>query len=586
MNRDESIVSDLSCWATMAVFVVGLVVLAVHLKEVQIDAAPDYNYEKARQSVRRVQTAGERGRILDRRGRILADNRRCFSIVCNVAACQKRTWDATVDAVTNAICAVGKTIGRPATLSERSIRRHVNQSLAVPLVVWREIDEDELARFSEHEREHAAYGFSVVETAERVYPFGSLASHLIGYVGRDRGTGDAGDEKFNFREFELYGRSGIELYYNGFLRGVPGEKKLLVDARGFTEREWVVSEARRGPDLTLTIDADIQRVAERQLEGVRGACVVMDPRDGSVLAFASAPGYDLNDFVPTLSQDVYDRYLNDPDKPLLNRASGGAYAPGSTFKPITALAGLGMGYPADKHYDCSGVFELGNMKLHCARRWGHGSISVRTALKVSCNTFFCDLGMDVGTNAVMSAARAFGLGSKTGIDFTDDREGVVPDDEWKRKTYGERWYPGDLAQMSIGQGMLLASPLQMAVVAGALGTGYLVTPHVKSGEPSARRALPYDRRHLDVVREGMCMVVAGGSGAKGGEGVDVPVCGKTGTAEFGPSSRRRKNTWFIAYAPAEKPRAAVALIVEDGESGGGTAAPRVAEILKRIFNAK
>jgi penicillin-binding protein 2 len=568
----------------MAVFIAGLVVLAVHLKEVQVDAASGYNYKKVRQSVRRVQTAGMRGRIIDRRGRVLADNRRCVSIVCDASAYQKKSWNETVDAIAAAIGEIGETIGRPSHLTERAIRRHVNQSLAIPLVAWRDLAETELARFMEHE--HLFAGFSVVETEERIYPFGSLASHLIGYVGRDRGAGDAGDEKFNFREFELYGRSGLELYYNGYLRGVPGEKKLLVDARGFTEREWVVSEARRGPDLVLTLDADIQRVAEEQLKGMRGACVVMDPRDGSVLAFASSPGYDLNDFVPTLSHDVYDRYLNDPDKPLLNRASGGTYAPGSTFKPITALAGLSMGYPKDELYDCSGSFELGDMTLHCARRWGHGPMSVCSALKVSCNTFFCNLGCDIGTNALMSAARSFGLGSKTGIDFTDDRAGIVPDDEWKRKTYGERWYPGDLAQMSIGQGMLLASPLQMAMVAGALGTGHVVTPHLKSGEPSQKRPLPFSKEHLDVVRQGLRMVVAGGSGERGGAGVAVEVAGKTGTAEFGPVSRRRKNTWFIAYAPAEKPMAAVALIVEDGESGGGTAAPRVAEVLKRIFNAR
>ena len=584
MDREASIVSDLSCWATMAVFAIGLIVLAVHLKEVQVVASPDYNYEKARQSVRRVQTAGMRGRILDRRGRVLADNRRCVSIVCNAAAYQKRSWDATTEAITEAIRQIGRVIGRDTHLTERSIRRHVNQSLAIPLVAWRDLTEEELARFAERERLYP--GFSIVESEERHYPFGSLASHLIGYVGRDRGSGDAGDEKFNFRDFELYGRSGLELYYNGFLRGVPGERKLLVDARGFTEREWVVSEPRRGPDLMLSVDADIQRVAEAQLKGVRGACVVMDPRDGSVLAFASSPSYNLNDFVPTLSQEVYDRYLNDPAKPLLNRASGGTYAPGSTFKPITALAGLSMGYPDNEQYDCTGAFELGNMKLHCARRWGHGPISVRTALKVSCNTFFCNLGCDVGTNAVISAAKAFGLGSKTGIDFTDDRAGIVPDDEWKRKTYGERWYPGDLAQMSIGQGMLLASPLQMAVVAGAIGPGYVVTPHLKAGAEVVRRPLPFDEHSLAVVREGMRQVVEGGSGERGGDGVEVSVAGKTGTAEFGPMSNRRKNTWFIAYAPADRPRAAVALIVEDGESGGGTAAPRVAEILKRMFNAR
>jgi penicillin-binding protein 2 len=584
MNSDGSIVSDLSCWATMSVFAVGLVVLAIHLKAVQIDDAPDYNYEKSRQSVRRVQTAGPRGRILDRRGRVLADSRRSVSIVCNASAFQKRTWEATEAAISEAVSNVAHIVGRGSPLTERTVRRHVRQSLAMPLVAWRDLDWGELSRFCENER--LLTGFSIMETEERSYPNGSLACHLVGYVGRDLARGEEGDERFSFREFELCGRSGLELYYNGFLRGVPGEKKLLVDARGFTERERVVSEARRGPDLYLTIDADIQRVAEAQLKGLRGACVVMDPRDGSVLAFASAPGYDLNEFVPVLSHEVYDRCLNDPGKPLLNRASGGLYAPGSTFKPITALAGLSMGYPASCHYDCSGVYQLPGMKLHCARRWGHGPIAVEEALKVSCNTFFCNLGMDIGTNALLGAAHAFGLGEKTGIDYTDDRAGVVPDDAWKRKTYGEKWYPGDLAQMSIGQGMLLVSPLQMAVVAGAIGTGYLVTPHLKYGQPPVRRPLPFSKRNLDVVREGMRQVVSGGSGVKGGDGVDVEVCGKTGTAEYGSSTNRRKNTWFIAYAPSEAPRAAVALIVEDGESGGGTAAPRVAEVMKRIFNAR
>ncbi|MBQ7234188.1 MAG: penicillin-binding protein 2 [Kiritimatiellae bacterium] len=584
MKREDSIVSDLSCWAVMAVFVAGLAVLAVRLKEVQVDGAPDYNYEKARQSVRRVQTAGPRGRILDRRGRVLAENRRALSIVCNAAVFRKRTWDATESAIAEAVSNVAAVVGRPSPLTVRAISRHVRQSLAMPLVAWRDLSEEELARFSEHSWLHP--GFSVAETEERVYPNGCLACHLVGYVGRDRAHGEEGDERFSFREFDLCGRSGLELYYDGFLRGVAGEKKLLVDARGFSEREWVVSEARRGPDLCLTIDADIQRVAEEQLAGVRGACVALDPRDGSLLAMASSPGFDLNEFVPMLSREVYSRYLDDPAKPLLNRASGGTYAPGSTFKPVTALAGLEMGYPADADYDCSGVFALGAMRLHCARRWGHGPIDIKEALKVSCNTFFCNLGMDIGTNAVMSAARAFGLGERTGIDFPDDRAGLVPNDAWKRKTYGERWYPGDLAQMSIGQGMLLASPLQMALVAGAVGTGYLVTPHLKYGVPPARRALPFSRRSLEIVREGMRLVVAGGSGSLGGEGVDAEVCGKTGTAEYGLGENRRKNTWFIAYAPAGAPRAAVALVVENGESGGGTAAPRVAAVLRRIFNAR
>jgi len=242
----------------------------------------------------------------------------------------------------------------------------------------------------------------------------------------------------------------------------------------------------------------------------------------------------------------------------------------------------------------------GGMELHCARRWGHGYLALREALRDSCNTFFCNLGCEVGTNQLCKTARAFGLGAKTGIDTPDEVAGVVPTHEWKMRTYGERWYPGDLAQMAMGQGMLLASPLQMARVAGALGRGMLVTPRLRADASAMSQALPFPKEHLDIVREGMRMVVEkGGTGARGAEGVNAWMIGKTGTAEVGRGATRRKNTWFIAYAescgrdgegrivrvakPAEV--VAVAMVIENGMSGGGTTAPRVAEVLKGVFGS-
>ena len=578
---NEAIVSDLSCWATAAVFVIGLLGLALKLREVQVEDAAGYNYANARQSVRRVQTDGPRGRILDRRGVPLAENRKSVSIVCDAVAFQQKTWDATVRKIEAAIAQVAQTLGTESRVSAKAIRRHVDQSLAMPLTVWRDIDFKMLARFSEREAEFP--GFSCRETEERVYPKGKLAAHVLGYVGRDRGETEPGDEKINFYYPEMRGRSGLEIYYDSFLRGVPGEMKLQVDARGFAQREWVVVEPQGGPDLRVTLDAGIQEAVERELEGCKGACVVMDPRNGDVLAMASAPTFDPNAFVPTLPQELYAKYAADPEKPLLNRAAGGSYAPGSTFKTVTALAGLAAGRLAAMEYDCSGVFVLGKMRLHCARRWGHGPLDMRHALKESCNAYFCNLGLAIGTNALMTAARTFGLGSRTGIDFGVDVPGLVPDAEWKRRTVNEPWYPGDLPQMSIGQGMLLASPLQMVRVAAAIGTGQLVTPHLKLGLALERAPLPYSERQLRVVRDGMRMVVDGGTGKRGGERVAVPVSGKTGTAEVGAGERRRKNTWFMAYAPSDAPTVAVAMVIEDGESGGGTTAPKVRNVLAHIF---
>ena len=589
MSRDELpiAVSRASCLALAVVVTAGLLQLGLRLKRVQVDGAADYSYASARQSVRRVQVGGLRGRILDRRGRVLAENRLSLSVVCRPAHFQKRTWEGTVAELTNAIAAVGARLGRPSPLTERAVRRHVNQSLAMPLTVWRDIDERELAFFCEHERDFP--GFAVEETEIRRYPHGALAAHVLGYVGQDVSRTEAGDERFNFACPEMCGRAGLELYYDSFLRGVPGERKLLVDARGFTTREWTVTEPKAGPDLQVSLDVSVQREVERQLQGVRGACAVMDPRTGEVLALASAPTFDPNDFMPVLTHELYAHLAGDPAKPLLNRATGGLYAPGSTFKPVTALAGLTCGYPADEPYVCEGVYTLGQMRLHCTSRWGHGVMDLRHALMKSCNPFFCNLGMEAGTNALASAARAFGLGAATGLDFGVDAAGVVPSAEWKQRTYGEKWFQGDLAQMSIGQGMLLVSPLQMARLAGALGTGQLVTPHLKCDVPAEMKPLPFKRESLQAVREGMRMVVAGdgesrGTGWRGGDGVPVSVSGKTGTAEVGAGATRRKNTWFIAYAPSEGPCVAVAMVVENGESGGGTTAPRVGAVLRRFFN--
>ena len=578
MNGDKAI-----CLAAGAVFAVGLLHLGVRLHEVQVKTAADYNYASARQSIRRVRTGGVRGRIFDRHGAILADNREITSLVCHPAAFQQRTWEGTAAKMRAAVDALAAAIGRTASPSDAAIRRHVDRLLPLPLTVWRNLSVVELARFCEHGQDFP--GFSVREEVERAYPNGELAAHAIGWVGSTVMEAEPGDERFYFITPELHGKSGVEYQYDAFLSGVPGERKVLVDARGFAIREWSVVEEQRGPDLTLTLDLGIQRAVERQLSGRRGACVVLDPRSGEILALASAPTYDLNS---VRREDRYGALSADPEKPLLNRASGGAYAPGSTFKPVTALAALSLGFPETEEYGCNGVFELGELKLHCARRWGHGDLDLRHALMVSCNPFFCNLGFEVGTNALIAAARACGLGAKTGVDLGVDMGGVVPDGAWKMRMYHEKWYQGDLAQMAIGQGMLLVSPLQMALVAGAIGTGYGVTPHLKAGPPSVRRPLPFPEEALKTVREGLRMVVAGdgeerGGGWRCGEGLSVPVSGKTGTAEVGRGATRRKNTWFIAYAPSEDPTVAVALVIEDGESGGGTAAPRVNAILRHVF---
>ena len=577
----------------MAAFAFGLLALGVKMKELQVDGVAAYQRENAQQSSRSVRESGSRGLILDRCGRVLAGNRSCVSVMCRVDAFRRRGVESTVAAVTAAVARVARQIGLPCGPSARAVRRHVLQSPLLPLEVWRDIDEKVVAQLSERAEEFPGFDLNCGEA--RVYPFGSLAAHTLGYVGLARET----DSSADFAEREPRGREGLERYYDSFLRGVAGERQVVVDSRGFAVKSRVVREPRSGPSLRLTLDMEIQRAVERELVGERGACAVIDPRDGSVLALASAPGYDPNSFIPTLSASLYTRLVQDPAKPLLNRAVAGQYAPGSTFKPVTALAALRLGVPASTVYDCAGVYECGGMRIRCARRWGHGSLSLAEALRDSCNVYFCQLAADIGTNALFAAARDLGLGSRTGLDFPD-KSGIVPGAEWKLRTYGEPWYTGDLLQMSIGQGMLLVTPLQMALVAGAVGTGRLVRPHLNADSAPESRQIPFAADHLDAVRAGMRAVVEKkGTGWRGAEDVGAWMLGKTGTAEVGAGERRRKNTWFIAYAetcafnasgeivraaPTARTRVvAIAMVVENGLSGGGTTAPKVAAILRRIF---
>ena len=590
-------------------FLFGFSVLGVSLYRLQSEKAGEFAEEETSQTTRRIGVPAIRGRILDRSGHVLADCRPSRCILCNPEEFQQRgSRSNTVDAIDVAVESLASAVGLVRTLTRAQIERHMARASALPLTVWRDLDDKTFARFAE--RADMFPGFSMTVRAERRYPYGTLAAHVVGYTGRGRPgedvtAPDARDVHF-FEEMEIKGRKGVEGFYNRYLAGFPGERFLRVDARGFRPRKSAGKELADaaaddvepvdGLDLVLTLDIDIQAELERQLGGVTGAGVVLDTRDGAVLAMASAPTFDPNDCIPHLSAAVYASLTNAPAKRGQNRAISEAYAPGSTFKPVTALAALATGWLPDDEYDCIGVYQLGSWKLRCWDYYGHGPLNMRQALEQSCNTFFCNLGSAIGTNALVEAAHAFGLGSTTGIDLGGETPGVVPDEAWKMLHYNEKWYPGDTCQMSIGQGMLLVTPLQMAVVAAALANGGMVVQpylHKKArlvgrmdSSRSEMKPVPFSRESIDLVRKGMRDVVIQGTGRKIGTGLAVTCAGKTGTAEIGKGETKRKNTWVIAFAPYEKPTVAIAMIVERGESGGKTVAPRVNAVFAKIFGRK
>ncbi len=591
MKNSYSFSALISFVLISVVFAMGFLVLLFRLKDVQVDKAAEFRRQMQQQSFRRVQTVGLRGSILDRNGVALAGNRAVVDIVVNPEFFRsKKRGETTSGNLMSAINRLGNKILRKSSIDEKDINRHLSQALARPLKVWGDVSEKELALFYESESDFP--GFECVVSSERYYPLGKLAAHVLGRVGRDRQPLDIGDGKMNFVDKELCGRDGIELQYDSFLRGMPGEDRLYVDARGYATSRSTAVEARNGFDLRLTIDAMLQYNAERQFDGCKGAFVAIDPRDGSVRAMVSAPSFDPRKCVPIFPEKLYIQYRDDPSKPLLNRAVAGQYAPGSTFKPLTALAALSVGVSPSFTLECIGYYEIAGMRIRCARTWGHGEIELTHGLKESCNPYFCALGVKAGTNALISVCHEFGLGRKTGIDFPIESKGIVPDASVKeRLSPGVRWYSGDVAQTSIGQGLLLVSPLQMALVASALGTGFLPTPRLSEMTDVNIRKLNIPKQHLDYVRKGMRMVVDGGTGRKAGKDIEADIIGKTGTAEIGPRDNRRKNTWFIAYCePTEKSRVkeplALAIVVEDGESGGSTAAPKVREILHSFYGGK
>ena len=582
-------VSNWSILALAGFFLLGFAEITRALHRVQVVEVAEFKQNLTQQATRRMRKPGIRGRILDAKGGVLAESRARRDIVCDLSAfLANGGLSNTVAAADHEIARLANALelDRPETLTPNRIARHIRTASAVPLCIWRDLDESTLARFAERAAQFP--GFSVEAHAERLYPRGSFAAHVIGYTGRDRNESDADDGHLLTYELEMKGRAGLEAFYDDYLAGVAGTVRIPVDARGFKPRgaarenialdEISEREAQHGLDLTITLDPDLQTVTERQLADVRGACVVLDPRDGAVLALASAPTYNLNDFVPFLSIKRYRELSSDSGHPLLNRATAGLYAPGSTFKPITAISALQAGFDPDEGYTCTGVYKLGDMRLHCWNRWGQGDMNLRRAIEQSCNPYFARLGYLLGTNSLFRTAHEFGLEAKTGIDYAPERAGAL---------FSPPFYPGLACQSAIGQGKLLVTPLQMAGVCATLANGGKVfAPYLKkrpenAPPPDPVRTINCRPEDIERVRSGMRNVVESphGTGRTIG-GLKVSCAGKTGTAQIGDG---KKDTWIIAFAPYENPTVAIAMVVERGDSGGKTVAPRVHAILASLF---
>jgi penicillin-binding protein 2 len=611
---------------TLAVLA-GMATLLAGLWYVQVVSADRYKSSLKHQSFRTVRIPAARGKILDRDGIVLAENRPSYNVSLYLHELRSQfayeytnhivkeylrtnrvtriprsmrpelQREARYRVASNIVAQLSGQLDLPVSLDAAKFHRHYTGQLALPLTVVSKLDSLHIARF--HENSMGMPGVDLEVQAIRVYPYGPLAAQTLGHLRRDDSSISEDEGFFNFRLPDFKGAVGIEKLFDQELAGKAGVKSVLVNSGGYrqSDSEWAPAEAGRNVVLTLT--APIQLAAERALASgpqgtnTRGAIVVMDVNSGDVLAMASSPSFNPNQFVPRLPSELMDR-LNDPElRPTFNRATHGAYAPGSIFKIITGLAALEAGLlDPTETYHSPGYYELGPRQI--VRDTANGGLpcdfDFKKAFKLSSNAYFVNCGQQTGEEPILNLSQHLHLGERIGILPGQEVAGVLPTKEWLRRNRYQ-WYKGDTANLSIGQGYLTVTPIQMAVMVSSVANGGKifqprlvdrVEPQGLSGDEPvrfpARRLrdrLPVSQKNLDIVRAAMLADVEEEGGTGRGAGLPgMRVCGKTGTAEVKQGREViDKITWFASFAPFESPLYAVVVMVESGSSGAKTCAP-------------
>lgn len=533
----------------------------------------------------------KRGRILDRNGAVLADSEETFRVTLTPA-------------LAGDVASVLEEFRRFVPLRQDEVeqiaRRAKRQSRNMPITIASDIPFDMLARINLF----APYlpGIRTEVAWRRRCRAGLAAGHVVGYVGSVERLSIDDDALMRVPQMRI-GKSGVEAGMEQELRGDGGVQKIEVDARGRMMRNLEVRDPVPGRDVQLTIDSGLQwRVFERVRNERRAACVVLDVKGGEIVAMASTPSYDPALVTDTVDEAAWRRLLADKEKPLLNRAIGGQYPPGSTFKMATALAGLHMGAitPAEK-LTCRGYYDLADHRFRCWNRTGHGPVSLHEALRESCDVYFFEVARRLGIDAIADMARMLGMGQIYNCGLPQQKAGLVADPDWKRGRWNAGWLAGETVLAGIGQGYMLASPLQLAVMAARVATGRSVEPTIikYSGNPRAGEfpELGLDETKLAAVRRGLKAVVNedGGTGRNAALSEGKPlVAGKTGTSQVHSHSvnvpqealpwEQRDHALFIGYVPADAPRYAVAAVVEHGGAGGTVAAPLVRDVIDSVLD--
>ncbi|MCB1926643.1 MAG: penicillin-binding protein 2 [Rhodocyclaceae bacterium] len=562
----------------------------------------DYYHTRAEDNrIALVPISPNRGLIVDRDGEVLARNYAAYTL--EIAPTHFRQADALFDQLASVVEITPRDRRRFSKILDES--RNFD---SVPIRI--RLTDEEVARFVARRFEFE--GVEVKARLFRDYPNGSLASHVIGYIGRinerDLERIDARDETANYRGTEHIGKVGLEQSYEDELHGVTGFEEVEVDAGGRAVRQLRRTPPTSGNNLVLTLDRGLQRVAENAFNGRRGALVAIEPATGGVLALVSSPTFNPNLFVDGISTQDWNALNTSPDHPLLNRALASANPPGSTFKPFMALAALTTGKRTpEQAISDPGYFDFGGHRFRDDKVGGHGVVDMYKSIAFSCNTYYYRLAADLGIEQIAGFMDGFGLGSRTGVDLEGESSGVLPSPEWKRTRFRrveqQKWFAGETISVGIGQGYNAYTPIQLAsAVATLAADGVRFRPHlvryvedVRTGarrviEPEPLTRLPLAREHVDFIKRAMEGVNLEGTGRRAFKGAGYRVAGKTGTAQVfslrGATYREkqirerlRDHSLYVAFAPVDKPAIALAVLVENGGFGSQAAAPIARQVL-------
>jgi penicillin-binding protein 2 len=558
-----------------------LVVLGCWLWRLQILGADQYRVLAQQNRIRKVPVLAPRGRIFDRYGRILVDN--YPSVTCFLIREQQKSLDTDLPLI-----AEGLHI--PLEQIQATLRHYQYAPKYQQIPLKQDITPDEQAFIAAHKDDLPE--LETLDTERRLYPKDGFAAHLIGYVG-EVSEADLNNERFAaYEPGDVVGKFGVEETYDSILRGTDGSRDIIVNSHGKEVGQMGQELAIPGKDLHLTIDLDLQMAAERALEGKNGAIVAMDPHTGEILAMASRPTFDPNEFAVRLSQAYWKSIMDNPNHPMMNKAIQAQLPPGSTFKVVMTLAGLQENVAENMHVECNGGTTLYGHFFGCDKH--HGSVDIHNALPYSCDTFYYDLADKLGIDKISAYAHSVGLGQKTGIDLPDEQAGIVPSQEWKLKTQHERWYPSEAMSVGIGQGATEVTPLQLArSLSGIASGGVFVRPHVlMPGQVSSEEQAAIDQEYpgsgvghipltpenWETITDDMANVLSpiGTAAAAHLEGIDL--AGKTGTADV--VGGRKKNSsdkstlphsWFVGMTPRRNPDIVVAVLWEHGYWGNNSA---------------